>query len=113
MKRFLIDANLPTRVPTWQNESFLFVADIDEKWSDSEIWNYSRKNDYTIITKDADFSNRIIIAKPPPRVIHFRIGNMRLRDLIAFIDDKWPSIKRASEAHKLVNVYRDRIESVE
>lgn len=110
--RFLIDANLPTGVPTWQKESFLFVAQIDVEWSDSEIWNYARKNAYTIVTKDADFSNRIIIAKPPPRVIHFRIGNMRLRDLIDFIDENWSSIERASKAHKLVNVYIDRIESI-
>jgi predicted nuclease of predicted toxin-antitoxin system len=112
MRRFLIDANLPTGLPTWKKESFLFVAEIDPEWSDSEIWSYARKNDCTIVTKDADFSNRIIIVHPPPRVIHFRIGNMRLRELITFIDKKWPSIERASKSHKLVNVYLDRIESV-
>ncbi len=111
--RFLIDANLPTGVPTWQKESFWFVTDIDEEWSDSEIWNYARKNAYTIVTKDADFSNRIIVAEPPPRVIHLRIGNMKLRELIAFIDEKWFAIERTSKTHKLVNVYLDRIESIE
>lgn len=112
MRRFLIDANLPMEVPTWRKQSFLFVAEIDEEWSDSEIWDYARKNAHTIVTKDADFSNRIIIAEPPPKVIHFRIGNMRLRQLIAFIDEKWPAIERASKTHKLVNVYLDRIESI-
>lgn len=81
MKRFLIDANLPYRVPVWQKESFEVVVDIDEEWSDSEIWNYAKKNNYTIVTKDADFSNRIMVSGPPPKIIHLRIGNMRLRDL--------------------------------
>lgn len=113
MKRFLIDVNLPFRVPVWQGEEFLFVADIDEEWSDSEIWNYARTNDCTIVTKDADFSNRIILSQPPPRIIHLRIGNMRLRNFINFIEDNWQSINAASADHKLVNVYADRIESIE
>ncbi|HRI02649.1 MAG TPA: DUF5615 family PIN-like protein [Pyrinomonadaceae bacterium] len=113
MKRFLIDVNLPFRVPVWQGEKFWFVGDIDEEWSDSEIWDYARKNDCTIVTKDADFSNRIILSQPPPRIVHLRIGNMRLRDFIKFIEDNWKSIRAASANHKLVNVYLDRIESIE
>jgi predicted nuclease of predicted toxin-antitoxin system len=68
MRRFLIDANLPLRVQAWQKEAFWFVAEIDEEWSDTEIWEYARKNNHTIVTKDADFSNRIIVAEPPPRL---------------------------------------------
>lgn len=89
------------------------VVEIDEEWSDSAIWNYARKNDCTIVTKDADFSNRIIVSKPPPRIIHLRIGNMRLRDFIEFIDEHWKTIRAASANHKLVNVYLDRIDSVD
>lgn len=112
MNQFLIDANLPRRVPIWQSEPFQFVVDIGEEWNDSEIWNYARKNNYAIVTKDADFSNRIIVSEPPPRIIHLRIGNMRLRDLMKFIDEHWTTIQAASANHKLVNVYVDRIESV-
>lgn len=99
MKRFLIDVNLPARVPVWQGEKFLHVADIDEEWSDSEIWNYGRKNNHTIVTKDADFSNRSIVSKPPPRIIHLRFGNMRLKDFIKFIDEHWNAIREASADH--------------
>ena len=112
MNRFVIDANLPRWIPIWQSELFQFVVDIDDEWNDSEIWNYARKNNYTIVTKDADFSNRIIVSEPPPKIIHMRIGNMRLRDFKRFIDENWKAIQAASANHKLVNVYVDRIESV-
>ena len=112
MKRFLIDANLPFHVPAWQGEKFVDVVELDDEWSDSEIWTYARKNDCTIVTKDADFSNRIIVSSPPPRIIHMKIGNMRLRDFIRFIDQHWTAIRELSAGHKLVSVYADRIESV-
>ena len=112
MKRFLIDANLPYRVPAWQKESFQFVVDIDEEWSDSEIWRYAKKNNYTIVTKDADFSNRIMVTGPPPKIIHLRIGNMRLKDFVRFVDRHWTAIKDISKDNKLVNVYIDRVETI-
>lgn len=113
MKRFLIDANLPFKINAWQGESFWFVADINEEWTDSEIWDYARKNNHTIVTKDADFSHRIIVSKPPPKIIHIRVGNMRLREFEVFININWKAIKFASATHKLVNVYEDRIEMID
>jgi len=112
MKRFLIDANLPRGVPIWQSDLFLFVADIDPAWSDSEIWNYAKLNGHTIVTKDADFSNRIIVSEPPPNVVHLRIGNLKLAELIAFVTLQWNGILAQSASHKLVQVYRDRVESI-
>ena len=111
MKRFLIDANLPSGISAWQEEEYWHVVDIDDEWTDSQIWDYARMNDHTIVTKDSDFSYRIIVSEPPPKVIHLRIGNMRLRELTAFVDKNWSRIVAASKDHKLVNVYRDRLET--
>lgn len=36
---------------------------------------------------------------------------MKLRDFAEFIDKNWKVIRAASDDHKLVNVYRDRIET--
>lgn len=113
MIRFLIDANLPRGIEVWQGEKFYFVADIDAEWTDSDIWEYARKNGHTIVTKDADFSHRIIVARPPPRIVHIRVANMRLREFERFINANWKAIRAASENHKLVNVYKDRIETIE
>lgn len=112
MSKYLIDANLPRRVAVWVGNDFEFVADIDDEWTDSQIWEYGKLNHLTIVTKDADFSHRIILAQPPPRVIHIKIGNMRLRELRAFLDLVWDSACAVSREYKLVNVFRDRVEGV-
>lgn len=85
MSKYLIDANLPRRVAVWSGNDFEFVTDINDEWTDSQIWEYGKLNDITIVTKDADFSHRIILAEPPPRIIHTRIGNMRLHELRSFL----------------------------
>ena len=38
MPRFLIDANLPYRFEIWNGPDYLQVFDINDAWSDSEIW---------------------------------------------------------------------------
>ena len=73
MKRFLIDVNLPYYFSLWNNEEFIHQKDIDDEWTDEKIWNYARQNNLTIITKDSDFSHRIILNSPPPKVIHIRL----------------------------------------
>jgi hypothetical protein len=37
---------------------------------------------------------------------------MRGRDFAAWLESIWPHIESAVATHKLVNVYRDRIEAV-
>jgi predicted nuclease of predicted toxin-antitoxin system len=67
----------------------------------------------TIVTKDADFYDRIILSEPPPRVIHLQVGNMRIRELFVFLNTIWPRVQALSETHKLVAVGRNEIEAVE
>jgi Uncharacterized protein conserved in bacteria len=113
MTKFLVDANLPSKIKVWESPEFEFVNRINEKWTDSEIWDYATSLNLTIITKDADFSHRMIIANPPPRIIHIKIGNMRLTEFNRTIDLLWLSIRELSKSHKLVNVFADRIEAIE
>ncbi len=112
MPVFLIDANLPYHFGLWNSEDFIHVADLNERWTDEEIWNYAKKNRLTIVSKDADFSNRIIIVEPPPRVIHLRVGNMRITELFTFLNKNWKHITETSEKFKLTNVYLNRIEGI-
>jgi len=45
------------------------VFDLGESWSDFEIWRYAQENDLVIVTKDADFSDWVMLSEPPPKVI--------------------------------------------
>jgi predicted nuclease of predicted toxin-antitoxin system len=43
--------------------------------SDTTIWDYAARNDFAIITKDADFRQRSFLKGHPPKVIWIRLGN--------------------------------------
>jgi predicted nuclease of predicted toxin-antitoxin system len=112
MPQYLIDENLPYYFSLWQSEKFIHVHDLKGLKTDSEIWEYAKKNDLIIISKDSDFSNRIISKTPPPKVIHIRFGNVRIQELHRLLTNMWNQIENEIMNHKLVNVYLDRIESI-
>ncbi len=85
MAGFLIDANLPYRFSLWRGPEYRHVFDLDDTWSDLQIWEYAKREDLTIVSKDTDFSALAMLNEPPPRVIHLRIGNMRMRELQALL----------------------------
>ena len=113
MKGFLFDENLPINIQFSPLLPLEHVTDLGESLSDTEIWEYAKINDLVIVTKDADFSERIITSSPPPRVVHLRFGNMRKRGFHAFLSRVWPRIEVLIKTHKLVNVYLHSLESVE
>ncbi|MBX3245415.1 MAG: DUF5615 family PIN-like protein [Acidobacteria bacterium] len=113
MSRFLIDENLPVKVNVWRGSEFEFVTSSFQSESDDRIWDHAKANDLTIVTKDSDFSYRILASAPPPKVIHLRLGNVRLREFADIMEKRWKSIILLSKTHKLVNVLPDRLEGVE
>jgi predicted nuclease of predicted toxin-antitoxin system len=112
MPRFLIDANLPYRFAIWRGPDCQHVFDINDAWSDGEIWRYAREHDLVIVSKDADFSDWIMLSEPPPRLVHLRIGNMKMKDFHAFMRRVWPVIRELIESHKLLIVHEHSIECV-
>ena len=113
MQKFLVDANLPYYFNLWHNKNFIHLNDINDSLPDSEVWNYAKANNLTIVTKDADFSNRIIAAEPPPRVIHLRIGNMKLVAMHALLNKIWKDVELMSGKNKLVTVWKNEIEGIQ
>jgi len=104
MTGLLLDENLPA-IPGLPTAQPVFHAcDLGVRLSDSALWEYARQHDLLIVTKDADFSQRIILSSPPPRVVHLRTGNMRRRDFVVWIASHWPRIEALAKANKLVTV---------
>ena len=112
MERYLIDANLPYYFSLWQDEQYLHVIDLDPNMKDSEIWAYAKKHDYTIVTKDTDFSNMVMLGISSPRVIHIKLGNMKMKQFHGIISDIWEDVIEMSREYKLVRVYSDRVEGI-
>jgi len=113
MKKYLIDVNLPYHFSHWFGDDFVHQRDINARMPDNSIWEYAKTNNLTIVTKDVDFADRIVNQTPPPKVIHFKIGNMKLKLFHDFVAEHWNKIATLSEQYKLINVYRDRIEGID
>jgi hypothetical protein len=76
--RYPIDANLPRWSSLGSGGDCEFVHDLGADWSDSAIWDYAAANGLTIVSKDADFSDRALLANAGgPKVIHVRVGPHR------------------------------------
>jgi len=54
-----------------------------------------------------------LLKQPPPKVIHMRIGNLKMRDFFLLINQVWEEVKILNESYKLVNVFQDRIEGID
>jgi predicted nuclease of predicted toxin-antitoxin system len=79
----LIDVNLPFDFGVWRRPDFLWQNEVEmDEWDDEKIWKFAQQNNLTIVTKDADFHDKIILRTPPPRVIWVRTGNMKLEFFI-------------------------------
>lgn len=110
--KFLIDANLPKELFEYYSDC-IHATEIAQNASDSLIWNYAKDSNLTIVTKDFDFSDRMIGLLPPPRIIHFRTGNLRKQDLKKLLEDKWLSIQQLSSLYKLVLIFKTKAEGVD
>ena len=111
MNGFLFDENLPCRLTFTPSLPLITSTSLGASPSDMTLWNHGRDHSLVIVTKDTDFSDRIMLAAPPPWIVHLRFGNLRRKDFHALLAKMWPHIEALLPAHKLICVYRDRIES--
>jgi len=112
MKGLLIDENLPLPTALPASLPIVHSRQLGIQPSDSFLWQYAIDHDLVIVTKDADFSQRIQLGGPPPRIVHLLVGNMRRADLIQWLYKQWSAIETALPEHKLINVHLDRLELI-
>jgi predicted nuclease of predicted toxin-antitoxin system len=112
MGNYLIGVNLPCRFKLWYSDNYIHQPEINSEASDSERWEYAKRNDLTIITKDSNFSNRILLNDPPPKVIHIRFGNLRINEFHNYLNRIWADVLKLNVDYKLINIFLDRIEGI-
>jgi predicted nuclease of predicted toxin-antitoxin system len=49
--------------------------------TDSEIWEYARREAFMLVTKDEDFHRYSVLYGPPPKVLWIRLGNCTTADV--------------------------------
>jgi predicted nuclease of predicted toxin-antitoxin system len=66
--------------------------------NDAEIWQFAKRNGFTIVTFDADFFDLSLVRKFPPKIVWLRTGNLttfeiaeriiqNCSNIISFIDN--------------------------
>lgn len=109
MKGFLFDENLPSRLTFTPCLPVVSASILGGSPTDTQIWDYALREELVIVTKDADFSGRIILHTPPPWVVHLRFGNLRLGEFHSRLARVWSQVEVLLKTHKLVNVHADRV----
>jgi len=77
--KLLFDQNISHRIIRLLEHDFLSCDQIRrlnlENKSDKEIWEFAGRNDYIVITFDADFYEFSNLYGHPPKIIWLRFGN--------------------------------------
>jgi predicted nuclease of predicted toxin-antitoxin system len=73
---------------------------------------YAAGHGLVIVSKDADFADRVLLSTSGPSVIHLKVGNMKFRELDEFLARVWEDICALNAQYRLVQVFIDRIEAI-
>ena len=65
MKGFLFDQNLPSRLRFEPSLPLVPLTDLGPNPTDTQVWDFARQRRLLVVSKDADFSERIIVRKLP------------------------------------------------
>jgi predicted nuclease of predicted toxin-antitoxin system len=87
--KLLFDQNISFRVAARLKSEFPSCAQVRElaleDKSDREIWEYAKKEGFTIVTFDADFFDLVTLYGHPPKVVWLRVGNTSTENLITVL----------------------------
>lgn len=97
MSRLLFDQNISFRVVKELVKHFPNCAQVRELGlegkTDAQIWDFAKKNDYVIVSFDADFSDLANFYGHPPKVIWLRIGNTTTKEIASLLISRVEVIK--------------------
>ena len=99
--KLLLDENLSRRIipslqNTYPNSSHVALLQLQEA-TDLEIWEYAKKENYTIVTQDADFHEYSVLLDGPPLVIWLRCGNQPKNIILEKLLAYQPNIQEAEQ----------------
>lgn len=99
--RLLLDENLSDRIIPRIVDLYpdsLHVKALDlVSTDDGIIWEYAKINEFTIVSKDADFHQRSILYGHPPKFIYLRIGNSPTSKITQILRDSVGTIAQFEE----------------
>jgi predicted nuclease of predicted toxin-antitoxin system len=101
--RLLFDHNLSPKLAERLSDLFPEFTHVHNlgmsTYSDLEIWNFAKVDDFFIVTKDSDFHELTILRGHPPKVIWMRRGNCSTDQIEKILRENAKTIKKI-QTHK-------------
>ncbi len=77
--KLLFDHNLSPRlvqrlIDLFPSSTHVYLLGLEET-DDREIWDYAKNHNFTIVTRDSDYHELLVLRGFPPKVIWIRRGN--------------------------------------
>ncbi len=111
--KLLLDENLPPRLADVLQSEFSGSIHVHScglgSADDEAIWEYARREGFTIVSKDSDFQERSVLCGSPPKVIWLRIPNSSTSEIAAWIRGALPVIQEfIADPHETLLVLNHR-----
>jgi len=99
--KLLFDQNLSPRLvnrladlyPNSQHVSFIGLDQADDR----AVWEFANQNDFTVVTRDSDFSELSLLQGFPPKVIWVRRGNCSTNQIEEILRSHNENIRQFNE----------------
>ena len=92
--KLLLDENLSWRMiklltPIFTEVIHASELKIKQPADDISIWDYAKKNGFTILSKDDDFEKIVLLRKTPHKLIYLKTYNLDTKKLVdLFLENK-------------------------
>ncbi|HRY31619.1 MAG TPA: DUF5615 family PIN-like protein [Bacteroidales bacterium] len=106
--KLLFDQSISYRVVKGLQNIFPFAIQVRElkleNSTDREIWEFAKREGYTIVTFDSDFYDLTLVLGIPPKVIWLRFGNTSTDHLIKILIENHSYIKEFIENPEYIQI---------
>jgi predicted nuclease of predicted toxin-antitoxin system len=103
--KLLLDENLSRRIVPFLSLYYPETTHICliglERATDYDIWQYAKKNDFVIVSRDSDYYDLSLINNGPPQVIWLKIPNCSKQIVSDLLINKHKLIYSLLEVEKL------------
>ena len=90
--KLLFDQNISFRVLKKLDKIFSGSEQVKDlglqDFSDKQIWNYAKENNFSIVTFDSDFFDLANLFGHPPKIIWLRTGNRKTNEIAELLVSK-------------------------
>jgi predicted nuclease of predicted toxin-antitoxin system len=110
--KLLLDENVSDRIVERIADLFpgsMHIKSVGLKEAeDAIVWDWAKRHEFTIVSKDTDFHQRAIVFGPPPKFIWLRIGNCPTSLITSILRSRYEIIRQfiQSEAESILVLER-------